>query len=31
VWNTLKEMEADGTVASISEKWFGENMSVIGK
>ena len=31
VWTSLLEMEADGTAASISEKWFGENKSVIGK
>ena len=31
VWETLKAMEADGTVASISDKWFGENKSVISK
>ena len=28
---TLEAMEADGTVAKISEKWFGTNLSVIGK
>ncbi|MBP5602317.1 MAG: amino acid ABC transporter substrate-binding protein [Treponema sp.] len=27
----LKEMAADGTVASISKKWFGKDISVIGK
>lgn len=31
VQNALNEMEADGTVAKISEKWFGTNLSVIGK
>ncbi len=29
VWAVLKEMAADGTVAAISEKWFGKNISVI--
>ncbi|MCF0241231.1 MAG: amino acid ABC transporter substrate-binding protein [Treponema sp.] len=29
VWNILKEMAQDGTVASISEKWFGSDISVI--
>lgn len=28
---TLEEMAKDGTVASISEKWFGSDISVIGK
>ena len=27
----LEEMEKDGTVATISSKWFGKNMSVIGR
>ncbi len=27
----LEEMEKDGTVAKISEKWFGTNLSVIGR
>ncbi len=27
----LEEMEKDGTVAAISSKWFGKNMSVIGR
>lgn len=27
----LEEMEADGTVAELSRKWFGANISVIGK
>lgn len=31
VWNTLLEMEADGTVGQISAKWFGANLSVIGQ
>lgn len=31
VWATLKAMEADGTVETISKKWFGSNKSVIGK
>ena len=31
VQKTLEEMEADGTVAEISNKWFGTNLSVIGK
>lgn len=31
VQNALNEMEADGTVAKISEKWFGTNLSVIGR
>ena len=29
VWKILKEMTADGTVASISNKWFGSDISVI--
>ena len=29
VWEILKEMTADGTVESISNKWFGKNISVI--
>lgn len=29
VWNTLKEMQADGTVAAIGQKWFGKDISVI--
>lgn len=29
VWKILKEMQADGTVAAISQKWFGKNISVI--
>ncbi|GMO26003.1 MAG: amino acid ABC transporter substrate-binding protein [Termitinemataceae bacterium] len=31
IWATLQEMAADGTVAQISIKWFGEDISVIGK
>ena len=31
VWNTLEEMAKDGTAAKISEKWFGSDISVIGK
>ena len=26
---TLKEMKADGTLAEISEKWFGEDVTTI--
>ena len=29
VWNTLKEMKADGTVTAISQKWFGRDISTI--
>ena len=31
VQKVLEEMAADGTVAAISEKWFGTDISVIGK
>lgn len=31
VQRILEEMSADGTVASISAKWFGSDISVIGK
>ena len=31
VQRILEEMAADGTVASISAKWFGSDISVIGK
>lgn len=31
VWKTLNEMAADGTIARISTKWFGTDISVIGK
>ena len=27
----LEEMAADGTMAKISEKWFGEDITTIGK
>ena len=27
----LLEMEADGTIAAISEKWFGKNISIVGE
>ena len=29
VWNTLKEMQKDGTITAISQKWFGRDISVI--
>ena len=29
VWNILKEMQADGTVTAISQKWFGRDISTI--
>lgn len=29
VWNVLQEMQADGTVAKISVKWFGSDISTI--
>lgn len=29
--DTLKEMAADGAIAKISEKWFGKDISTIGK
>ena len=29
VWAILKEMQADGTVTAISQKWFGRDISVI--
>ena len=29
VWAILKEMQKDGTVAAISQKWFGRDISVI--
>ena len=29
VWSILKEMQADGTVAAISQKWFGRDISFI--
>lgn len=31
VETTLKEMASDGKLAEISEKWFGEDITVIGK
>ena len=31
VQTTLEEMAADGTMAEISEKWFGEDITTIGK
>lgn len=31
VQNTLEEMAADGTLAKISTKWFGEDITTIGK
>jgi polar amino acid transport system substrate-binding protein len=31
VWETLLAMAADGTVATIATKWFGADISVIGK
>ena len=31
VQKTLEEMAADGTMAKISEKWFGEDITTIGK
>lgn len=31
VQNALNEMAADGTTAKISEKWFGRDISVVGK
>lgn len=31
VWKTLMKMHADGTVKTISEKWFGADISIIGK
>ena len=29
VWEILKEMQKDGTVTAISQKWFGRDISVI--
>lgn len=29
VWNALKELKADGTVAEISTKWFGSDVTTI--
>lgn len=31
VEDTLKEMQKDGTLAKISKKWFGEDLTIIGK
>lgn len=31
VQKTLEEMAADGTMAQISNKWFGEDVTIIGK
>ena len=31
VQQTLEEMAADGTMAEISEKWFGEEITTVGK
>ena len=31
VQNALDEMAADGTVAEISNKWFGEDVTILGK
>ena len=31
VQKTLEEMAADGTLAKISTKWFGEDITTIGK
>lgn len=31
VWGALEAMAADGTVAKISEKWLGADISIIGK
>ncbi len=31
VQNALNEMAADGTVAEISNKWFGEDVTILGK
>lgn len=31
VQKALEEMAADGTMAKISEKWFGEDITTIGK
>lgn len=31
IWNTLKEMQADGTASRISNKWFGKDLSIIGQ
>ena len=31
VQSTLEAMAADGTIAAISKKWFGEDISIVGK
>ena len=31
IWGALEAMAADGTVAKISEKWLGADLSIIGK
>ena len=31
VQKTLEEMAQDGTLKAISEKWFGEDVTTIGK
>ena len=31
VWGALKAMQADGTVSKLAEKWFGADISAIGK
>ena len=31
VEDTLKEMQKDGTLAKISKKWFGEDLTIIGE
>ena len=31
VWQTLLAMQADGTVSKLAEKWFGADISAIGK
>jgi polar amino acid transport system substrate-binding protein len=29
IWNALKELKADGTIAEISTKWFGSDVTTI--
>ena len=31
VQSTLEAMATDGTIAAISKKWFGEDISIVGK
>ncbi|MGP1588158.1 MAG: amino acid ABC transporter substrate-binding protein [Treponemataceae bacterium] len=31
VWETMEQMAADGTITQICEKWFGNDISVVGK